>query len=69
MIKVKLLDKFYNPDTSFYSVTLPTNETLFERIDESTIMKHRGSEQDVITKIALEYAESKGLTGLEVKFL
>lgn len=69
MIKVKLLDKIYDSATSFYRIELPNSEVLFERLDESELRRHRGSERDVVTKLAMEYAESKGFKNLEVKFV
>jgi len=68
-IKIKLLSKFYSPNTSFYEVSLPNKDTLYERIDEKALIAHRGSERDVITKLAMEFADSKGLKNLDVEFV
>lgn len=69
MIIVKLIDSIPNPETRFYEIKLSNGSSKFVRISQEDCITYRGTLEDIVCKIAEEYAEDNGLSALRMVFV
>lgn len=69
MIFIKLLDKLDSPSTYFYEIIIPGKSKYYLRLSEEQCFAQRCMINDLVEKMAIEYAEDCGVSAKGILFV